>query len=306
MQRHSVVLLCVLSAAATSPAAVHSAAPPPADAIPPYSAALDARLQAPPEPFVAIYRAGESVLAFVAAKHVFTERNATLEAIDHAFRTVDPGLVVLEGFPTAMGTSPAPLVDTARRRGTPEADDFANGEAMYAATVALSRGVHFLGGEPTRKELARALIQQGYTAHDVLFVQLVGVLKQSLRAGSLDGVADPGLETTYESWSRDLARDFGLEPLPFETFRARYRETFGIELERDSRLAERPDGGAPDDPTSRLQQDAGVTRDRHLLATIADAVARHERVIVVYGSNHWITLAEALERRYGGPTIQRF
>lgn len=278
----------------------------PHEIIPPYTAELDARLNGPPEPFVAVYREGDRVVAFVAAKHVFTARNPTLDAIDRAFEAADPALMILEGFPTTMGMTPAPLVATARRRGTAEADDFANGEAMYAATLALARGVPFLGGEPTRRELATALVAQGYRPESILFVQLVGVLKQELRSGSLAGPSDARLQDTYESWSRDLAKDFGLLPLGFDAFRARYRQTYGLELEADARLADRPDGGTPDDPTAALQQAAGVLRDRHLLGVIEDGVARHERVVVVYGSNHWVTLAAALERRYGQPVITRF
>jgi hypothetical protein len=103
-------------------------------------------------------------LAFLATQHVVTHRNPKLAAIDRAFEHARPAHVILEGFPTAMGESPAPLVETARRRGSHGADDFARGEAMYAANLALSAGIPFLGGEPTRGELATALVDRGYTS----------------------------------------------------------------------------------------------------------------------------------------------
>ncbi len=46
-------------------------------------------------------------------------------------------------------------------------------------------------------------------------------------------------------------------------------------------------------------------RDRHLLATIEKELTL-ERVLVVYGGSHWITLSEALQKRLGKPTIVGF
>ena len=47
-------------------------------------------------------------------------------------------------------------------------------------------------------------------------------------------------------------------------------------------------------------------RDRHLLATIEKELTLKERVLVVYGGSHWITLSEALQKRLGKPTIVGF
>lgn len=43
--------------------------------IPPYTPELEARLNLPPEPLVAIYHRGNKTLAFVAAQHVLSARN---------------------------------------------------------------------------------------------------------------------------------------------------------------------------------------------------------------------------------------
>jgi hypothetical protein len=276
------------------------------EAIPSYTPELEARLRPPPQPLVAIYRRGDRVLAFVGARHVFTSQNSTLRAIDSAFAAVSPAIVVLEGFPTAMGANPPPLVEEARRYGTPEADDYAKGEPMYAASLALARGIPFIGGEPTREEQVQALIRRGYTPKEIFFVYLVGDLKGALRAHSLASVEDPKLLDTYEFWSQAAVSDYKLDPMSFEEFSTRYRTVYGVEITRDAKLAERPDGGTSDDPTAPLQQDTGVIRDEQLLATIEKLLMRNKRMVVIYGSNHWVTLSEALKKRLGVPIVTSY
>jgi hypothetical protein len=275
-------------------------------AIPPYTPALDARLKLPPQPLVAIYRKDDMALAFVGAAHGFTPQNPTLHAIDTAFAAISPAIVLLEGFPTVMGINPPPLVEEAHRYGTAQADDYAKGECMYAASLALARSIPFIGGEPTRDEQVHALQRKGYTSADIFFVYLVGDLKQALRAHSLASVDDPKLRETYEFWSQAAVRDFKLAPMSFEDFSARYRIAYGVEITRDAQLAQRPDGGAPGDPTAPLQQDTGIVRDEQLLATIERLLKKNKRVLVVYGSNHLVTLSEVLKRRLGTPEIESY
>ncbi len=277
------------------------------EVVPPYTRSLDERLKLPAQPLVAIYKKGNVALAFVGAMHGFTPQNPTLPAIDAAFAAISPAVVVLEGFPTAMGINPAPLVEGARRYGTPQAtDDYMKSECMYAASLALAHGIPFIGGEPTRDEEVHALLGKGYTEADIFFVYLVGDLKQALRAHSLTSVEDPKLRDTYELWSQAAVRDFKLAPMSFEDFSARYRAVYGVELTRDEKLAQRPDGGAPGDPTTPLQQDTGVVRDEHLLATVESLLTKNKRVLVVFGSNHLVTLSEVLKRRLGAPEIKSY
>jgi hypothetical protein len=120
--------------------------------------------------FTASYWSNDDVLVFVRAHHVFTPPNSTLRAVSAGFAPASPAIVIVEGFPTSMGAGPPSLVEEAR---TPQADEFAKSEAMYAASLALRRGVPFVGGEPTREEQLQALIRQGYTPTDVYFAYLL-------------------------------------------------------------------------------------------------------------------------------------
>jgi hypothetical protein len=282
------------------------------DAIPPWTLALEQRLQpwcpaacVSEVPFTATYRKGGHVLVFVGTHHVFTPQNSTLRAVSSGFAKAIPAIVIVEGFPTAMRENPPPLVEEAHRYGTSDADDFARGEDMYAASLALTRGIPFVGGEPTREEQVRALERNGYSPTDIAFAYLVGGLSQSLRSGDIADPQDPKLTDAFASWSRGFADQYKLEPMSLEDFSARYRSIFGVELAHDAELARRSEPGTTS-AVALLNQTDMVIRDEHLLATIEQELALKKHVLVVYGGGHWTTLSQALQKKLGRPDITPF
>jgi hypothetical protein len=291
---------------------VQSAPPSEQDLIPPYTIELERRVQpwCPGScvtliPFTATYKKDEYVLVFVGAHHLFTPQNSTTRAVDSGFAAAQPAIVIVEGFPAAMGENPPPLVEEARRRGTPAADDFARGEAMYAAGLALARGIPFVGGEPSREEQTQTLVREGYSPEDIFFAQLVGDLSQAFRAGDYANGSDPKLLNVYKFWSEATARDFKLVPMPFEDFAARYRVVYGVDITGDTNLVQHAEAGTSN-PAALLMQARAVIRDKHLLATIENELALKKQVLVVYGGSHWTTLSRALQKRLGKPAIKPF
>jgi hypothetical protein len=282
------------------------------DEIPPWSLALEQRLQpwcprgcASGVPFTAVYKSGDRILVFVGVHHVFTPRNSTIRAVDSGFAATSAAILIAEGFPTAMGESPAPLVKHASKRGTAEEDQFTKSEGMYAISRAITDGIPFLGGEPTRTEQVQALERRGFTPTDIAFAYLVGGLSQSLRSGDLASSSDPKLAESFAQWSRAFSDQYQLPPLSLEDFKTRYQAVFGVELTRDADPAKRSEPGSTS-AVSLLNQTDMVTRDEHLLATIEKELDSKKRVLVVYGGSHWTTLSQALQRRLGKPKITPF
>ena len=307
-------IACAILAIAPPVALAGSATPDDAAVIPAWTFELERRLQpwcqsdcALLTPFVATYRSRGQVLVFVGVRHVFTSENPTLRAVDSGFSTASPAIVVVEGFPTEMGESPPPLVQAVRTRGTADADDFARGEAIYAASLAVRRGIPFIGGEPTRREQVGALARKGYEPADIAFSYLLGGLSQSLRAGDLADTSDPGLTAVFARWSGGFANQYKLAPMSLEEFERRYRSMFGVDLASDTQLVARSDIATTTVPAlAALHQADMITRDEHLLATIERQLASRKRVLVVYGGSHWTTLAQALEKKLGKPQIRPF
>jgi hypothetical protein len=187
----------------------------------------------------------------------------------------------------------------------PDADDYARGEAMYAASLALQLSIPFVGGEPTQEEQRTALERKGFATKDIAFASIVGGLSQSFRAGDLVGASDPKLPQVFARWARTVAHEYKMEPMSFEDFSAQHRSTFHIVIARDTELATRSDAGTAT-PVALLNQADMIARDEHLLATIKKELESKKRVLVVYGASHWTTLSAELERMLGKPRIEAF
>jgi hypothetical protein len=261
-------------------------------------------------PFVASYRNGTERLVFVGARHAFHPNDPTMRAVAVGFAKIQPRVVIVEGFPTAMGENPPALVAEAHRYGAPDADEFARAESMYAASIALVRGIPFLGGEPTREEENQVLKTKGFTNADIAFSALLGGVSQALRSGEISDTSPGSLAKIYPRLAQGLKEpmDHGgwnLDAPSLDEFRQRYRDMYGVDLVGDDKFPLRIDVG----DTTRHGQQSSVdmmTRDRHLLGLIEQQLAERHSVLVVYGGSHWSTLSAALEERLGKPKVRPF
>lgn len=292
--------------------AAEAAVPPDRSGVLPYSLALERRVQPwCPDPcnvlvpFVATYRKGSEVLVFVATRHAFNEHDPTMRAVSWGFAVAKAAVVIVEGFPTAMGEDPPPLVQEAYRHGTAEADAYAKGEGMHAASLALNSSVPFIGGEPTRAQQIEVLGLKGYTPGDMCFAYLVGSLSQGLRSGDLVNASDPKLPTQFARWAKGFSDQYRLQPLSLGEFADRYRSMFGVDYREDSKVVERSEPGT-NTLVGRLNQTDMIVRDEHILETIEQQLGARQRVLIVYGGSHWTTLSQALEKRLGKPRIDVF
>jgi hypothetical protein len=300
---------------------VNAAAPitlPREDRIQPSSLELERRVEpwcpgdcAVAVPFVAIYRNGTERLVFVGVRHAFNPNDPTMRAVTAGFANIEPRVIIVEGFPTAMGENPAPLVGEAHRYGTPNADEYARGEAMYAASTALTRKIPFIGGEPTREQENQVLQAKGFTDADIAFNGLLGGLSQALRSGDIPDTSRESLAKIYPRLAEQLKLPmnhggWNVDAPSLEEFVRRYRAMYGVDIVGDDKFPMRID--VVNDSTRHGEQDRVdmMTRDRHLLGLIEQQLAERHSVLVVYGASHWATLSAALQERLGRPTIKPF
>ncbi len=261
--------------------------------------------------FVASYRKGAERLVFVSARHAFDPHAPTMRAVKEGFAEIRAKVVILEGFPTAMGENPPPLVEGARHYGSPDADEFGRSEGMYAASMALMRGIPFLGGEPTREEQMQVLKMKGFTDADIAFSYLAGGLSQALRSHEIPDTSVASLE---KFWPRvvqnlELPMDhggWGTEAPSLEDFRRQYRELYGIDIVGDKEFPLRIDVAFDKTRNGEQARVDMKTRDRHLLGLIEQQLSERHSVLVVFGGSHWATLSTALEKRLGRPRITPF
>ena len=261
--------------------------------------------------FVASYRKGTERLVFIGVHHDFQPNSPTMKAVKAGFAHFQPKLVILEGFPTAMGENPPQLVAVARRYGTAGADEYARSEGAYAGSVALAMGVPFIGGEPTREEQTQVLKAKGFTDADLAFSGLLGAYSQALRSGDMPDMSAESLAKIYPRLAEELKAPpsrggWNLDAPALEEFRERYQTMYGVSLVGDEQFSLRID--VVNDTTRHGQQGRVdmMTRDRHLLGLIEQQLTERQRVLVVYGGSHWATLSAALEKRLGRPKVRPF
>jgi hypothetical protein len=256
-------------------------------------------------PFVAKYHKGTQRLVFVGVRHAFNSSDPTMRAVAAGFAQVRPRVVILEGFPTAMGENPPPLLDEARRSGAPDADQFARSEAMYAGSLALSRGIPFLGGEPTQDEQTEVLRVKGFTDAEIAFSSLLGWFSQSLRSGDIPDTSADSLAKVYPQLAQHVREQVHLEAPSLDEFRRRYKVMYGVDIAGDDKFPLRIDVGDTSRHGQQSREDM-MTRDRHLLGLIEQQLTERHSVLVVYGGSHWSTLSAALEERLGKPEVRPF
>jgi len=262
-------------------------------------------------PFVASYRKGNERLVFVGAHHAFQPSDPTMRAVKVGFDQFRPKVVILEGFPTVMGENPPQLVAEVLRYGTAGGDEYVRGEGTYAGSIALARGIPFIGGEPTREEQTQVLKSKGFTDTDLAFSDLLGLYSQALRSGDMPDTSVESLSKIYPQLADDVKASTSrggsnLDAPSLEDFRERYKTMYGVDIVGDNQFPLRID--VVNDSTRHGQQVKVnmMMRDRHLLGLIEQQLAARHAVLVVYGGSHWATLSAALQERMGKPRIKAF
>jgi hypothetical protein len=234
-----------------------------------------------------------------------------MKAVKAGFAGFQPKVVILEGFPTAMGENPPQLVAEVRRYGTADANEYTKGEAAYAGSIALAMGVPFIGGEPTREAQTQVLKAKGFSDADLAFSGLLGAYSQALRSGDMPDTSAESLAKIYPHLAENLKAPpnrggWSLDAPSLQDFRERYRKMYGVDIVGDAKFPLRID--VVNDNTRHGQQDRTdmMTRDRNLLGLIEQQLAEKHSVLVVYGGSHWATLSAALEARLGKPQVTPF
>ena len=248
---------------------------------------------------------------FVGVHHAFQPNSPTMKAVKAGFAHFPPKMVILEGFPTTMGENPPQIVAVVRRYGTADADEYTKGEAAYAGSIALSMGVPFIGGEPTRETQTQVLKAKGFTDADLAFSALLGGYSQALRSGDMPDTSAESLTKMYPQLAENIKAPpnrggWSLDAPSLQDFRERYKKMYGVDIVGDVQFPLRID--VVNDTTPHGQQDRTdmMTRDRNLLGLIEQQLAEKHSVLVVYGGSHWATLSAALEVKLGKPEVTPF
>jgi len=222
-------------------------------------------------PYAAIFQKMEKTLVFVAARHVFTKEHPTLVLIARMMDASVPEILIQERTDSEMGR-PHEL-----------------GEISFAKHEAIKRGLKDIrGGEPEHGALEAALMAAGYTHEDFRFFHFARQISCAVRFGNAN--------------IREMARK-SLRDIPFSDFRDWFHVHIG-RADRNSLGKTSPYAPIMDGThTQCIAATEGQVRDQNIFKTIRQALAKKNRVMVVYGASHFLTLRPALEALMGQPNI---
>ncbi len=212
--------------------------------------------------------------------------------MQEAFSRDAPRVLIVEGFATDEGPSPADVSENARRGESA----WAHGEAGFAVRLALAAGIPFFGGEPTRRQMHDALLQQGYTREDLFGGLVLNATAQSLMANQLLSPSDERFSELFAAVQRLVREEQSLDLPPdydMGEFYNWYRGAFGVAFREDPHILARtaPD---PANRIGRMHIASNRLRDVHLLGSIRARLEEYSKVLVVYGGGHLTALSPAL------------
>jgi len=265
----------------------------------PWTAAGQERLPAPP--YAARYVRDGRSLTFVASLHEHRSGCDTFRVVEREFERLDPQVVILEGFSSADGVSPAGYSKWVR--GQAEGELWPGGEAAFAAKLALDAGVPFLGGEPSAELVFREAQSERIGPEDLIYFFVVRQVPQWKRA---EEDRDRTFEQLYREMIRQLAHMHPIEAEAFQDpkgFLAWYQRRNGRAFVYDEITTEQSAPLTGEDAlfTQRVSTQVGEVRDAHIASVIADQLNQHERVLVVYGAGHHLVQEPVLAKLLGPP-----
>ncbi len=240
-------------------------------------------------PFAVHFKNDHNELLYLAVMHSITEKSHTFQMIKHAIEQFRPDLIILEGIPTALGVS------------YPVGND--PGETGYSGLLASANGIDYVGAFPELDILLKHLRKtewKGFSSTsehsmiDMCFYRFTFMIPQFVRKRGLSSEAD--LQNIFLEW-------FGGSEYTFYDYTMWLRK----KLHKDVPFNDLMDGYffAPslyhNDYLQNLMNLDIWVRDTHALELIMQSLSKYKKVLVVFGSAHYITQKDVLVENLGQP-----
>ena len=223
-------------------------------------------------PYIFRYEGCGKSLYYVAANHTNAPDSKTYQAIETVFKRADINMVIVEGFPSQPGISPAQLMAYAESVENNAADS----EPYFSIRQATLSGADFMGGEPTDSDILEAVTDDGISSIDLLGFYIVRQIPQLIRSKSLSDHRDSRLEDEIFNIVGSFAQSTEMPIEAFneidglEPFLKWYQTTNGLDFYEGFRVEEAWPASAVANPreTNRLSDLVADARDKHIIRVI--------------------------------------
>jgi hypothetical protein len=251
-------------------------------------------------PYVAHFRKDGMDLFMVATLHESKPGNETFKVINRVLNQFRFKRIIVEGCRNAAGEIHFDefknLMRPDKKRGV-----YPGGERGFAMELAHEKGISVIGGEPTYKELAEAVLAAGFKWEDVLGVEFIKIMSPGFRKVQNDKrTASELFKQNLGYMRREMqAPDSVSFELPdfYAWFEQHTGEKFDPEKVEINKFRFTPAGKY----IEKISVPMDKERNQFLAKTISIDLLKYKRVLVVYGNGHYACLRKALEAGMGKP-----
>ena len=159
--------------------------------------------------------------------------------------------------------------------------------------------VQFTNGDPSDLEIKLGLKDLGFSEEDALSFFVARMLPQHFREnkefGTSDSIFKKTIETDLIELHNRVKSDLNFGYQDFMNWLNRQSETPVSKLFSEQALAPLDSGS----PIQKISFQVDILRNRSLLKRIENMVNTYDRVLVIYGSAHYLSLSPALESVLG-------
>ena len=236
-----------------------------------------------PSPLSAVFKKDRKTLAFVGDRHADPVK--TYLYLEKTFNEINPQIIVIEGLEFSKGESPSEYAELYRSKTISELYDD-GWAAPLGAKLAMTKKIPFIGGEPARDEEVKHdfILNKGFTEMDIRGFRFLQRMP----------------------YRRDVLKK-DVMPLP-KSFFAWYEKHAGKKF--DYSKIKKVDYDFNCEPDDNYFQKIGcavnLNRDYMLVSNLNTLFKKYDRILVVYGTGHFVQEYPAFLQYFGEPKYFKF
>lgn len=235
---------------------------------------------------------GPKHLVYVGVSHSNDPESPIFAEIEHQFKELKPTKVYFEGWEKASR-----VPEEARRyvEGMTLDETKRDAEPIYVLKLAVDAGIAFESPELNDTDVYRQLRGEGFTDRELFFSLFYSIMQQYLREHREPSVE--GAKSYLAPFFNRLFAENEFNQTDKEQLIAEAHQEIDI-TKHDFYKDQSDPMPWPDKPMTRSKEIARWTtmaRDRYALQRFAIGLAEHDRVLIVYGRSHAISLEPALK-----------
>lgn len=252
-----------------------------------------------PSPYTYRLHKDDTDLVYYGSEHFHDATHPSAQEIREGMDRIRPDLVIIEGLESINPLSLTERKGLADKLSEAEALE-RYGENVFAAKLAIDRGIDVLSPEPGDTAIVEHLQKQGHSREAIFGEQVALLLKQYDRT-----TTKPDFEAFLAPYLQRMSTQFGWKDFDFslDHFRKIHQDVFGIpfgtgdaDFYSDTIDPVMRDGKATR-ATNRVAAARTEFRDQYMIDQVQDLLGKkYKRIFIVFGASHAVIQEPALRK----------